>query len=169
MTTNKTNLILRSYDPLDISGGDIDTSFPRVKEGIYDLVIRNAESKAKKDSGATIVDGKVPYENFRIECQLCLTKDATGVDGKPIYKDFPITFRINGMSEKRDGAALQKDMGVLIKSAFGLEGAKTIKANEVWNNPALLNGKIVRGKVVIQPEKEGYPEKNDVRLQIPSA
>lgn len=174
MIHNKTNLILLSSDPLEISGGDVDTNFPRVKEGVYELLIQNAEPKAKKDSGAQIVDGNVPYTGFNLSLQLCLTKDAVGVDGKPVYKGFPITFRVNGMSDKRDGSALQKDLAVLAKCALGIEGFK--KAAEadklflknLWNNPAQLNGKVVQAKVIVQPEQNGFPEKNEARLILPT-
>ena len=43
-----TNRILRSEDPLDVPGGEVDTSFPLLRPGTYKLVIRSPEIVATK-------------------------------------------------------------------------------------------------------------------------
>lgn len=128
----------------------VDTRFPRLKEGTYRLVIRSPETRTS-DKGTRMV-------SFKVET----TKDVVDTDDRPLYSGFRFTHRLIGVSGERDANAVAKEGAILLK-AVGL-GSMTV--GQLFDNPGVLDGKLVDAKVSIEKERDGFPETNRVKAFI---
>ncbi len=141
-------------DPLAMPAGEVDTRFPRIKDGtIADFILRNLEKKVNQEKGT---------EGLSITLES--TTELVDTDGHALPIGFKFRTRINGASGARTREALAKDLAVFVKAVDG-PGTK-LQLLEVWNNPGALNDKPVRAKVGIQKEQNGFPESNTVKTWV---
>lgn len=140
-------------DPLDMPAGEVDTRFPRLQpDRVYRMIIRSPEKKTN-DKGTEMI-------NLKLET----TKEAMDTDNQVLHPGFRFTTRIIGTSGERDIEAVKKDSAMLLKAVFGAKATTTVR--ELWNNPAIIDGKPVDVKVGIQKEKDGFPESNTVKTWV---
>ena len=140
-----------TFDPMAVAAGEVDTSFPRLAEGIYTMVIRNPSLRPPNEKGTEVM-----------EMKLETTKPARDTEGNELHVGYKITHYVAGTTEKRDKVALAKDLAFILKSA----GLPKTTPGELWANPSLIADKLVQVKVAIQKERDGYPESNRVKQFI---
>lgn len=155
-------------DPFaNVALGDVDTSFPRLRAGTYDMIIRDAITFMDKDDST-----KQKGISFKLE----LNEDGhLDTNGNPFHKGGKFIQRIYGVSGKRTAESVQRDCAFLVKSALGLDGAKGVNMSEFWKNPGkFIDGKVVKAKVKVRPEStnketgQTYDEQNEASF-IPPA
>jgi hypothetical protein len=134
--------------------GEVDTRFPRIKDGtIATFILRGLEKKVNAEKGtegmAITLESTTPLED---------------TDGHPLAVGFKFRTRINGASGARTREALAKDLALFVKAVEG--PASKTPLLEVWNNPAILDNKPVQVKIGIQKEQNGFPESNSVKSWI---
>jgi hypothetical protein len=145
-------------DPLDTNVNDIDTSYPRIPESLYDLKIASAKKEKTKDGTGE-----------RLTIALETTIDVKSTEGELLKPGHKITHYI-GITEKPER---QNDRGDTIRAytnadiAKALAGiAKALELNtsprSLMDNPAQLEGKVVRAKVKINKETPQFPESNGI-------
>lgn len=145
-----------SDDPMAMPAGDVDTRFPRLKEGVYRMVIRKPERKDNAEK-----------QNKALVMQLETTTVAEDTDGQPLPIGFKFTHRINGVKGERTKEALTKDLALLAKAVFGAAGAKAVNILDLWNSPeTIIADKTVDVKVGIKAASGDFPEANSVRTFI---
>lgn len=137
-----------STDLLDTDVSGIDTSFPRIVAGLYELSIATAEKVANKAGTG---------ENLKLT--LKTTQPATDTSGSPVPAGFTITTYI-ALTEtgKYTQQMIAKALASLMKSA-GMSGSP----RTIIDNPALLVGKVVTAKVSINKETDEFAESNGIK------
>ena len=150
---NKTKLLLSS-DPMDMPAGQIDTSFPKIREGVHKMVVRDPKAEpGKKDPNV-----------FRLTFSLETIDETVSTDGAKLYPGFKFREAVNGASGERTAAAVAKDTAALIQAFDGKDS--TITPKQLWDNPSLMADKVLYVKVGIQAAKDGFPEKNKASAYI---
>lgn len=140
-------------DPLDVNIEDIDTSYPILPSGLYDLKIGMVKREPTKDNTGE-----------RLTVPLTTTTNHNSVKGEMVPAGLKITHYIGltpreGHDGKRDYTIQDVRKGVAsICKAAGVGG--TIKTTV--DNPSILDGHVVRTKIGIQKETAEYPESNRV-------
>jgi SepF-like predicted cell division protein (DUF552 family) len=136
-----------------MAGGEIDTSFPLIKDGsTLKMIIRNPEKVKSKEGTSEMIVCKLETTE-----ELKATNDQTIHPGHKVISRTTIT-----PSEKREVQAIAKDLATIIQAAEG-KGAKTTP-RQVIDNPSILDGKVVFVKIGIQKEKDGFPASNTARF-----
>lgn len=153
--------ILRSEDPFDMAGGDVDTSFPLLKEKYYRLKVVDPKIETKKDD-----------ENYRmLVFKLETIEDALSNLDKPLYAGHKFINRIGiTASKKRTIDDCVRDVGALVQCLWTKEEAKQIKMRAIIDNPSLLDGRVGLWKVGISKESGTFSASNSARpLPVPEA
>lgn len=141
-------------DPLAMPAGEVDTRFPRIKDGtIGTFILRSLEKKTNPEKGT---------EGLSITLES--TQEHEDTDGRPLAVGFKFRTRINGASGARTREALAKDLALFVKAVEG--PATKTPLLSVWENPSMLDNKPVQLKVGIQKEQNGFPESNTVKTWI---
>jgi hypothetical protein len=140
-------------DPLNTPVGDIDTSFPLLAAGLYDMEIADAVVGPAK--------GNPTHQTLKVT--LKTTHDAPDVKGQMVNKGFPIYHHIAlTPSEDMPIDKIKKNVAALGQRA----GASKLSVRDLLNNPTVMKGKVVRVKVGIQKETEEYPASNQVKTYM---
>lgn len=146
----KQNQILRSPDPLDFNIEDIDTSRPRVPEGLYELIIDDPKLEKTKD-------GKGEMLTFVLKS----TKPLTSTSGETL-SNFSLKHRMSlTPTEKFPVESVKKNLASLFKTA-GMSGS----GKAIINSPTMLSGKVVTAKLKIRKETSEFPESNEVQYFV---
>lgn len=136
----------------DILGGtnwdDVSRSMPMLPEGLYDLEIASIETHLNEAKGTK-----------SLKLVLKTTVEARAVSGDVLGKGFPI-FHYIGLtpSETNSKNRIQQAIALFLDGV----GAKAILPLEAWKG----QGKIVRAKLIVAPEKDGFPASNRVKSFI---
>lgn len=136
---------------LDEDLSSIDTSFPIVKEGIYDLELMTVEEVSTKDQQGSMV-----------KIKFALTEDAQGVSGDVVNKGYPIFHQI--VVTPKGGLTMEmvKKSLASVLQPMGMKSLRDLLT-------AGKQGKIVRVKLVVQPERKDketgktYPARNEIK------
>lgn len=134
-------------DPLNQTAAATDTSMPLLKQGLYDLEITKAEV------------GTTDKGTEKLALSLKTTKDAESKDGETLNKGWMVYHNV-GLTPTDDYPA--KNIGRNISMILKAAGLPNVTPRQVIDDPQQLVGKIVRCKVAIKPEKDGYPESNKI-------
>jgi len=135
-------------DPLAVSAGAVDTKFPVLVGALYDMVI--AEPKVGRNAADT---GDV------LVVKLKTTAEARDKNGDVVNPGFPVYHRIGlTPTPEYDVEKIKKNVASLAQAA----GLTNVTIRDIINNPMQLDGIIVRCKVTVQPEKNGFPENNKI-------
>ena len=154
MTLNKTNLILRSSDEWDMPAGQVDVSFPLLRDGLYKMIIRSPEWKRNSKDTAD-----------NLSMKLEITEEARDTEGNKLHAGFKFTHRINGASGERDERAVIKDIAALLQAVEGKESKTTPK--QLKENAGIIGDKLVWAKVSTQPAKGEFAASNKATLIPP--
>lgn len=164
-TTNKTknamkrNILLSpdsidGGDPLDTNVNDIDTSYPRLPAGLYDLKIGEVKKEPTKD-----------HSGERLTIPMATVSEHTSTKGEPILPGLVITHYI-GITPKPAAEAGKREYtnAEIAKAVAGIGKAAGLSCSvrDIINNPAQLNGRVVRCKIKIQKETDEFPESNRI-------
>lgn len=138
-------------DPADILSVDlsgVDTSFPLLPAGLYDLVVDGVKVEPNKaGNGRNVV------------IALKTTTDTTSVKGEALNKGFPITTYISlTPAEKYNEASIKRGLA-LFQQACGIKGQ--------FQPVSQYKDKIVRCKVTIRPAKGEFEESNSIKFVPP--
>jgi len=138
-------------DPLGIYSDQAsegsDTTFPRLKPAPYDLVVAKAEVTSTAKGGE------------RLAITLKTTKDGFDKDGGNLAAGYPIYHNIAlTPTDDYPPKNINRNLNTVLKSA----GLLKESARSLVQNPTILEGKIVRAKVGLKPERDGYPESNNI-------
>lgn len=145
MTTNEQSV---TVDPMDQDISGIDTNFPRLAVGTYELKI----------TGAEVVQNKAQTGN-NLKLSLETIHEAKSTVGEPMPAGARLNMYIGLVpTEWTTQNGIAKKIAKLMKAA-GLEG----KPSAIIADPSQLVEKIVNAKVGINPEKDGYDESNSVK------
>lgn len=165
LNTDSTEGATESADPLAEAAGGVDTSFPVL---MGDRVLELECVSCKKALSKSDPSGQ--RETLTIVVKT--VTDATFRDGKKanpgvkIYKRYGVTVTPpSGDSEGRTIDNIKKDLSLLLKSFYGPK--TTVTARDLLNNPAMLEGKRVMGRVDVEKGTGGYVDKNTVQFRIP--
>ena len=135
-------------DPLACPACDIKTGMPLIKDGtMMRFTIRTPEKKVNQEKGTERVE-------FRAET----TKPCYDTENNELQPGYKIVVRINGASGERKADALARDLASLIQAVEGKASKTTPR--QIWDNPALFDGKVVDAKVKIQAGKNGFNDQN---------
>jgi hypothetical protein len=145
-------------DPLDTNVNDIDISFPVLPEKILDLRCVKAERVVKEDgTGETI---KLEFET---------TTSEMSKRGDPIPAGSMKLFRYIGITEKPERVENGKTKKPWTPSDIAKSVAQVAKpaglncsARAFIDNPAVLEGRVVRAKIIIEKAEGRYPERNSI-------
>jgi hypothetical protein len=147
------NRILRSPDgeaslgALDVDLSSVDTSFPLLAEGMYDLEVKAMEQKKTKDE-----------QGDMIVATFVTTREGRSTKGAPINPGFPIFYRLNltPKGEMTEAMILRN----LAKFREGVTGSKSGSFGPIEQ----YVGKVVRAKVVVRVDKTGnFGDVNDIK------
>lgn len=136
-----------SLGVLDQDLTNVDTTFPLLKEGIYNLEVVSLAAVDNKDKTAK-----------NIEIKLKTTAPCNDTKGNEIQPGFGIFYRIPlGQTEKYSIDDIKKKLAIFRLAALGTkEGA--------FGDFAQYVNKIVQVKLVITVDKEGkYADKNEIK------
>lgn len=121
-----------------------DTSFPLLKEGLYDLGIDKLTIEDNKERTGQNVVIKVKT-----------TADSVDVKDKRLNKGFPMTTYISLTETKDyDKEAIKRNLAVFMKAV----GHKGKFGNGQW-----AVGRVARAKVTIRPPKGEYEASNSIK------
>lgn len=155
-----------TLDPLDTDVNQIDTSRPRLVEGLYDLKCTKAEIKEQKEE-VLGVEGKPKM----IALTLATTVPGISTDGDTINEGFSITHYI-GVTElperpnkrnpekplrPRKNADIAEDIAKVCKS-----GGVSATPRSIINTPQTLVGNTFRCKVKIDKGNAEFGESNRI-------
>jgi len=131
---------------LDDDLSDVDTSFPLLAEGVYDMVIKEVkleENKAKTGNNVVI--------------KVATTVPAKSVKGEHLNPGMVLTNYISTVEVpgKYDRDAIKRNLATFVQ-ATGLGGA--------INPMDRFKDKIVRCKVKVRPPEGQYEAANDIRF-----
>lgn len=134
---------------LEQNTNDIDTSMPRLSAGIYELEIIEAKVEPSKDGAK---------QNLNVTFQTI--KEASSSDGDKIGQGYRIyrTFTLSP-TEKLTGKQIVDGIAQVAQSA-----RKNVKVKQILDTPEVMKGWITVAKVTIQPERDGYPERNNIPM-----
>lgn len=133
---------------LDTDVSSIDTSFPRITAGLYEMSVDKAES----------VPNKAQTGN-NIRLTLKTVSPASDTNGNPVPAGFTLTNYIACTpTEKYTSAMIAKSVATFMKAA-GLSGSP----RSFIDNPIVAEGKILTVKVGIRKETPEFPESNEVK------
>ena len=101
------------------------------------------------------------------------TTDGTFTTGKTAHAGYKLYKRISvsesapsGDKEGRDMKAIARDLAALLKAFYGANTTKTPR--ELLNNPTMLEGLPVDGRINIEKGQGGFSDKNGVSFVIPA-
>jgi hypothetical protein len=159
----------QEQDPLSQAAGGIDTTIPLLAP---DRTLR------LECMSSQIAPTKSDESRNTLTVILKTTKDATFADGKParagykLYKRWGVSETPGGKGDDgkerapRTNKEIARDLALVLKCFFGAN--TTVTPRELLNNPAMLEGKVVDGKITIEKGSGGYADKNGVNLLIPA-
>lgn len=151
-------------DPLDTDVGSIDTSFPRLMAGNYELKCLSAKREPAKKFGERLT---LVFENIKAE------RSTTGTDIPPgkakIFHYIGITPRAARTEpnpetgklenfEEYTTAMIARSVAAPAKSA-----RMTVTPRQILDNPAMLEGQIAFVKVGVQKETAEFGESNKIK------
>lgn len=154
MTENTTPMA----DPLDTNVNDIDTSYPVLPATHYMLKIEGAKVEPTKNN-----DGNRLTIPFRTVEKVQDKKGNEVLPGHQITHYIGVTERPEHLDEKgRTIAAYTLDS--IKKSIARVAKAAGVSATvrQILDNPAMLDGKIVRAKVKVNKETDQFAESNSI-------
>lgn len=142
-------------DPLAQDVGGIDTSYPLLPPGLYDMEIKDVEvAPSRNREGA---------ETMTIS--FSTTADATSTKGDVLHAGFPIKYYI-GLTPTPDYPAkdIAKKMAAVLKQSGFVSG---VTPRQWKDNPKMVVGRILRCKVVVTKATDEYPEGNAIKSFVP--
>lgn len=142
-------------DPLSQAANGINTDMPLIQDGTFmrfecrDANITESEEKKLK----------------MLVTKWVTTRDSLDQNNNTLNAGFPVTVRILVQeTEKRTLQMVAQDLAKLLKSV----GKPEVSPRELINNPSLLIGAFADAKVVVSPEKNGFPASNNLRWKLPA-
>ena len=163
-TTTPTTPPGEEVDPLAQAAGGIDTTVPLLAaDRIMRLECIKAEvAPTKSDPNRSVLT---------IVCKT--TKDGTFTSGKKAHAGYKLYKRVGvtpsgptEASEGRDVAAIARDLAAVLKAFFG--GQTTKAPRELLDNPKMLEGLPVDGRITIEKGSGGFSDKNGVNFITPA-
>lgn len=148
-------------DPLDMGVGDVDTSFPKLQPGLYDVEVDGVEiNPSKATEGAEVM--KLTYKT---------TQDATDTRGEHVNKGFPL-YDYVALTPTQGGNGKQpytaKDIAKKLATIAQVCGLTTETPRQIIDaKGAQLVGKVIRIKVGLSKETAEFPESNKVKQYVP--
>lgn len=142
-------------DPLDQTCGETDTSFPLLQgDKIYRFTVKDGSLAPSKKGGQMLV--------FK-----CTTNaDAVSTKGEHIGAGYPLTHRISiTPTPDYDMTKIGKNIAAFAKAC----GKGTLTPRQIINGPSSLNGSTFDAKIVVKPEKDGFPEGNEFKQFVPAS
>jgi len=137
-------------DPLDQDVGGIDTSFPLLSPGLYDMEITEASVGHKKDDPSREV----------LTIKFVTTLDSLDVKGEILHKGYPIFYR-TGLTPTEDMPA--KKVATNLARILKVCGFKSgVSPRQLTQDPKMVVGRVVRCKVKVQKETDDYPASNSI-------
>ena len=143
----------RFVDPLDANVDDVDTSYPVLAQGNYNLRIKSAKKQPNKaQTGENLV---IAFETI---------DSARSNKGVDIAPGFVITHYISVTPREPEGEKRGYTVEDIKKSVAELAKAAKVKGSvrEIIDNAVQFEGTVVNAKVKIQPEQNGFPESNRI-------
>jgi hypothetical protein len=147
-------------DPLDIDVNDIKTGYPIITAGLYDMVLEATLEDNKDKTGKNIV---LKHKTTRV------AKTPQGEEIEPgrvvITKWIPVTPISRPGKTPYDASSIAR---AIAAPAQACQPPITGTPRLIIANPTVFNGKVVRCKVVISPERvdkdtgRAYDESNDI-------
>jgi hypothetical protein len=151
MPTESGEAIYDPNDPLSQDAAAVDTSFPLLPTGIYDMEITDCGVGASKSKP----------ENQVMTIKMATTQDVTDTKGEHLNKGFPIYYRIGiTPTPDYDAKAIAKKLATVLKQCGVAQG---ITPRGFINDAKMVVGKVVRVKIAIQKETTDFPESNSVK------
>jgi len=149
---------LTEVDPFSESAGGYDTSYPvLLPDQLLPWKVVKAETKKNEEKG-----------NQYIQLKLRLEKEARFKDGKTAREGFSLN-QVCAITptENYTTEDIKRNLGLWIKSIFGVERAKSISFRSFIDNPAMAEGEILSGRTSIKKASAGFPEGTQVTPTIP--
>lgn len=146
-------------DPLSEAAGSYDTSYPVLApDQVLPWEVAKAEKKTNPEKG-----------NEYIQIKLKLDKEARFKDNKPCRVGFAVSQVIAiTPTENYSVEDVKRNLGLWIKSIFGVEKAKSITFRQFVDNPPMAEGYKLTGKTSIKKASGGFPEGTNVSPVIPA-
>jgi hypothetical protein len=137
--------------PLDLDLNTVDTSMPLLAKGIYDLQVTKVEKKKTSKGGDMLA------------IELSTTAPSKSVKDEDLGIGIKVFYNLNlSVSGKATWDIIKRNVAAVVQAA-------QVQTNwgEFTNNPAILQGRIVRCSVDVAPagvDKNGkaYREKNEI-------
>lgn len=133
-------------DVLDTDLGGVDTSFPLLKDGLYDMIVDSVvKERNKADDGD------------RLTIKVKTQQPAESQKGEALHPGFTLTAYIGiTETEKYDKGAIKRSLATF-RQAMGLkEGA--------FNPIEQYQGKVIRVKISTRPAKGEFEAANNVKF-----
>jgi len=151
---------LTEVDPLSEAAGNYDTSFPvMAPDQVLPWHVEKAEKKKNEEKGSEYIQFKLKLE-----------KDARFKDSRPCRSGFSL-MQVVAISptENYTYDDIKRNLGIWLKSIFGIEKAKTITFRDFVNNPSMAEGYKLTGKTVIKKASGSFPEGTNITPVIPAS
>ncbi len=154
-----------SPDPMDVAAGDIDTTFPVLKDGKYPLLITKCEQVAGKDTAD--LDDSDPNKRWNFKISLATTEPTVSTADEQLAEGFILTTYLSiSPTPDYDATKVRKSLAAVLQAAFG---KKTTTTPRQWlNNPSLVVDSIVEAKIGHSKPTVDFPNpSNKVSSWIP--
>lgn len=158
--------IAQTADPMDVAAGDVDVSFPVLKDGLYRMTITKCEKVASKDTAS--LDDEDPSKRWNFKLTLATTETAVSTSGEQLAEGFTLSNNYLSISPTPDYDAtkVRKSLAAVLQACFG---AKTQTAPRQWlNDPILVVDSIVEVKIGHSKPTPKYPTpSNKIAAWVP--
>jgi hypothetical protein len=156
-------------DPLDVNVADVNTDYPVLRAAVYPFRIEKAEIQPTKDSkDKKLNKGDVGYAETLV-ISLATTEDHKDIKDNLVPKGHTLRHYI-GITPKEARHENGKDIRAYTNDDIKKNVAQVGKAagisatvREIINNPAQLQGRVVRVNVGIDKETDQFPAQNRVK------
>lgn len=136
-----------NIDPMDQDVSGIDTNFPRLAVGVYEL----------KCTGAEVVENKAQTGN-NLKLQFETINAAVSTSGEPMPSGARLSMYIGLVpSDRYSPADIAKKVAGLMKAA-GIDG----KPSAIVADPSQLVEKVVTAKVKVNKATDDFDESNSI-------
>lgn len=152
--TNQETGLAEQVDPLAMTAGEVDTSFPLIRnDTLCNMEVLKAEKNLNESKGTE-----------SIKFTLITTKEELDSNNQPLRVGFPV-YSYLGITpnEKYPVESIKKNGATILKAC----GLPTASVRDLINNPAIVVGKVVMVKVKVNAPQGSFPASNSVNFVEP--
>lgn len=168
---------VETNDPLAVSSGDVDTSYPLLHAKQYTMTIAKVEKvRATPREGNdnvpidnNVLDAEDPHVKWNLKIRLETTTDLVSTSGEPLAAGFPLTTYV-ALDPRGDDYPIlkvRKGLAAVLQAVYGEKN--DVPLTVLRDDPESIQDKVVEVKVKIGKPTAEYPNpSNSIGQWIPA-